>query len=686
MKNLGGHGLRSSIYIYDIDPVTRKRIFPKRGLRDCRSHARTVRKLLDRSTFTVEVKDTATGEIESSVTRPMRSFTANFLRLIWGRMTGQSATGGLDINDTAIDESSGKATNLKCAGATTGLKKFGICIGTGTGTVAQTDNKLTWDTGFSTYGATTLKTATTISGSDIYFEIQKAFVNSTGSSRTVEEVGLCTTGEGTEADNNSNVLIARELTGGTAVANGKTLTVSFKISSTFTTGGVINRTFMEQLQQGFCQRTTWDTATTSGAFGLVRGCQILNYNNKMYMICGWLAGAVSNQVYSSIDGITWTQVRADGEANGFTKGAAFACTVYDGKMWVIGGYTAGGYVNSVFYSTDGQTWTSARADGAANGFEKCQGLCCWNFLGRMYIACGYGAATYNSVYYSTNGTTWTQVRADGAANGFTKSGFCGSFVYDNKLWLAGGYAVSCIDDIYSSPDGQTWTLENGTAEFGVRAFQTISMLGNVQYLVAGADNSVAKKDLWYSVNGKNWTQITADCGFAVVNGHAATIKDHKLFIAGGWPNGGTCVDDCFYYILPIFDKDTGAPMDTFARIDSASGAVYGITAGTGTMDFTGADTALVTPIADGSGGGQLDYGNMQDAGRLNEPYVSGSDNIMRLERDFTNNSGGSITLKEIGLSALGLDSLGLLLMRGLVDKTVADGAAVRVAIELETTV
>lgn len=675
MRNKGGHGIQARITIDDI---------PQAQL-----------DLLNSSTVTYEIRDTKTGVLESSVTRPMRSFTANFLRLMWGRMTGTACTGGLDINDTAIDESSGKATNLKCVGPTTGLKKFGICIGTGTGAVAQTDNKLTWDTGFTTYGATTLKTATTISGSEIYFEIQKQFVNSTGSSRTIYEAGLCTTGEGTEADNNTNVLIAREITNGvtgTSVANGKTLTVVFKISSTFTTDGAINKIFMRQLESGFTGLfgTNWKQETASAGIGgrlAVRGC---SFAGKMWIIGGNVGGTVKDDVYWSVDGISWTQARASGDPSGFGPRRNHTVVVFVDpadsveKMWVIGGFTTAN-VNDVWVSTDGVTWTQKRSDGAGSGFTACRVHASCVFAGKMWVSGGLGASILDDVYSSPDGINWTLVT--GSA-GFGTRYAHSMIVHDSKMWVIGGYNGSTNDaKVYYSTDGATWTQATAAGAFGARQTncEAVTYAG-LMWVFAGNDATTFFTSVYYSFDGATWNLATADWGMGNERDGCSIIFGGVVFSACGLNSAGTYTDSVRSFCISCFDVDTAVSMSDYARIDAASGSVYGITVGTGTTNFAGTDAVLVTPIADGSAASQLDYGDMTDAGRLSEPTVSGADNIMRLERDFANNSGGSITIKEVGLSAKGLDALGLLLMRGKVDKAVADGASVRVAIELETTV
>lgn len=74
-------------------------------------------------------------------------------------------------------------------------------------------------------------------------------------------------------------------------------------------------------------------------------------------------------------------------------------------------------------------------------------------------------------------------------------------------------------------------------------------------------------------------------------------------------------------------------------------ATYGIVVGTGTNAVAITDTALQTPIATGSGAGQLNYQLMRSA---TVPTISSTQLVWTWGRDFINNSGGSITVQEIG--------------------------------------
>lgn len=79
-----------------------------------------------------------------------------------------------------------------------------------------------------------------------------------------------------------------------------------------------------------------------------------------------------NDVWSSPDGINWTQQNPTG-GNISSPRLGHAAVVYSGKLWVIGGDVASGtpndYAKDVWYTTDGTTWVNATANPAFSGRE-----------------------------------------------------------------------------------------------------------------------------------------------------------------------------------------------------------------------------------------------------------------------------------------------------------------------------
>ncbi len=108
---------------------------------------------------------------------------------------------------------------------------------------------------------------------------------------------------------------------------------------------------------------------------------------------------------------------------------------------------------------------------------------------------------------------------------------------------------------------------------------------------------------------------------------------------------------------------------------AAADNTFGIQLGTGSTAVDRDDNALVTLIADGSAAGQLDHLATTFSARV---AIAGGYRFT-ISRQVNNNSGGSITVEEIGLALLhrisGPSTALFLALRDLVTEAIPDGAA-----------
>ena len=105
-------------------------------------------------------------------------------------------------------------------------------------------------------------------------------------------------------------------------------------------------------------------------------------------------------------------------------------------------------------------------------------------------------------------------------------------------------------------------------------------------------------------------------------------------------------------------------------------------AGTGENAVTINDYALQTPIAHGSGSGQLEY----DATTVGEATISGSNSYTQVDRVLTNTSGGTINIKEIALGFYYSITGAFIIDRSLVDYSILTGNLIKVRYTLQITV
>ena len=263
-------------------------------------------------------------------------------------------------------------------------------------------------------------------------------------------------------------------------------------------------------------------ASSPSPFTARRYHQSLAYNGKLYVIGGNRSDdLILNDVWSSADGITWTNILPPSTSPGptqFPQRRSHRCIVFKDKLWVVGGeYWSGTEIpkNDVWSSTDGVTWTEVLADTATPGPSQFEQRCRFSMLtdgDEMYVLGGAGAARLNDVWSSTDGATWTQVRADGAAGGFVARIDHSCFNLNGTFFvLAGSDAVGALADVWSSSDkGATWTKLTDTA-FPPRIYTAYTSYGGKYWVASGFhDSYVSMNDLWSSADGATWTQVLAD--------------------------------------------------------------------------------------------------------------------------------------------------------------------------------
>ena len=145
-----------------------------------------------------------------------------------------------------------------------------------------------------------------------------------------------------------------------------------------------------------------------------------------------------NDVWSSDDGVNWTQVteHAPWVPRGMIGGAA----VHDNRMWILGGGTYDtpatpmrNFYNDVWSSDDGINWKQhiAHAPWTPRQYHEVAA-----FDGHLWVLEGYAAESGNrrDVWYSPDGVNWTELPDTPWAPRHAGS----VFVYDGSLWMVAG--------------------------------------------------------------------------------------------------------------------------------------------------------------------------------------------------------------------------------------------------------
>ena len=229
--------------------------------------------------------------------------------------------------------------------------------------------------------------------------------------------------------------------------------------------------------------------TSKAAGGARRSHSAVVFNDRMYVLGGHYDSGPNtyNDVWWSTDGVNWTAATYNAA---WSARGGFGCVVFNNKMWVIGGYSfPNGYgLADVWSSSDGVTWTQATSYAA---FGTRVGMGAMVFDNKMYVVAGWdgssgGSNDLASVYYSTDGATWTQ-----ATNSIGSSGTVGAWgVHDNKMWVVcfTSYTdwTNSSSAVYSSSNGVNWTY--GPAYPQSIGFQSGAEFRNNLYVMNGYGN------------------------------------------------------------------------------------------------------------------------------------------------------------------------------------------------------
>ena len=301
-------------------------------------------------------------------------------------------------------------------------------------------------------------------------------------------------------------------------------TVEIKDSRIFVMGGPNeNYTYLRNVWSS-ADSKVWSLETGTAGWSGREEHQALSHNGRIYVLGGgvnvWDRNAiVKNDVWSSVDGKTWTQetVAAD-----WSPRALHQALSHNGRIYVLGGSRGeyGEYKNDVWSSADGQNWSLETDDADWSVRSGHQAL---SHKGRIYVLGGLyvyggdgpdsGSNTKNDVWSSEDGKTW--MLETGNAN-WPARDLHQALSYKGRIYVLGGVSggdsdnEESLNDVWSSADGQTWTLETDDADWPVREnYQALSYNGRI-YVLGGfyydeeGDNDDLRNDVWSSVDGQTW--------------------------------------------------------------------------------------------------------------------------------------------------------------------------------------
>lgn len=259
----------------------------------------------------------------------------------------------------------------------------------------------------------------------------------------------------------------------------------------------------------------WSLVTDAPAFGPRDCAGALTFNGRMWLLGGWNPHedpTTNSEVWSSANGSDW-QLETIAPWEGRHCGGY---AVHQGKMWIVGGdNNRYHYQNDVWSSADGVTWTQVAADVPWRDRVTHHVVA---FNDRLWVLGGQqityfdldgGDAVYDDVWSSPDGATWTRVLEH--APWAPRGQILGAVVFQGSMWIIGGGTYNdprhYYRDVWRSADGVHWERV-GVAPWGAREYHNVAVFDGRLWVLGGyRDGNL--DDVWSSPDGVHWRQAVS---------------------------------------------------------------------------------------------------------------------------------------------------------------------------------
>lgn len=208
----------------------------------------------------------------------------------------------------------------------------------------------------------------------------------------------------------------------------------------------------------------WTLVTEHAGFSPRFFHGVTTFDDRLWVIGG---SGNTNDVWSSADGANWT---LEAEHAGFSPRYGMGIATYNNQIWIMGGKYSyidsqgrmiSGNSNEVWTSRDGVTWTEVNGNPL---FEKLEFRPAAVYDSKLWLAGGgrdvaaYNPAkypapyAYNTVWSSSDGKNWT---IESSNAGFSPRYGQSVTEFDNRLWVIGGYDPSNYQD-----ENDVWSYQS----------------------------------------------------------------------------------------------------------------------------------------------------------------------------------------------------------------------------------
>ncbi len=222
--------------------------------------------------------------------------------------------------------------------------------------------------------------------------------------------------------------------------------------------------------------------------------------------------------------------------------------VYKNKLWILGGWfnSMDAPPRDVWSSSDGKSWQLINNKAPWIHSDLPMSIV---FKNRMWMMGGWyngrlpGHSASNKVWSSKNGIQW-DLQTEGAA--WTPRIASAVVEFKGKLWLLGGIEdyyfgtdKSLKNDVWYSSNGKDWSQATANAGWSPRAYHQAAVLNGKMYVFGGGNyvpQYQAYNDVWSSEDGITWEQVSEGAPWQARLWFSSVVYRERIWVIGGWSN------------------------------------------------------------------------------------------------------------------------------------------------------
>jgi N-acetylneuraminic acid mutarotase len=234
----------------------------------------------------------------------------------------------------------------------------------------------------------------------------------------------------------------------------------------------------------------WQRLTTAAPWASRISPELIGFSGKLWLIGGAEGGNIGldtlyNDVWSTENGVDWQLVT---EHAPWTPRFRHSCAVFDGKLWLFGGYDWG------------ELWNPDLRELA-------------------------------DVWSTSDGVNWVESLPGEPRMRRSRAAL---FAFKDRLWIMGGITENEPgNDIWSSADGRHWELGPNVRPWHYRSVMAAVSFNGAMWILGGEDTGGMRNDVWRSADGVNWEQITEHAPWPARRGHVVVVHDGALWLVAG---------------------------------------------------------------------------------------------------------------------------------------------------------